>query len=41
MSCADIALNCINTYTIYVAAWFLGRHHGEIYSGVYMCYARM
>ena len=41
MSCADIALEYINTSIIYVAAWLPCGHHGEIYRGVYMYYARM
>ena len=41
MSCADIALEYINTCIIYVAAWFPCGHHVVNYSGVYMYYARM
>ena len=41
MSYADIALKYLTTYIIYVAAWFLWGHHGEVYSGVYIYYARM
>ena len=41
MSCADIAFEYINAYIICVVAWFPCGHHGEIYNGVYIYYARM